>query len=82
MHWNGGDKYNVVGYIGKGAFAMVYKLATVDNGKVFAVKELDKRKFMKNGILDHKVHNELKIIRKLQHVSQPWHAWFFDNGRS
>ena len=70
MHWNGGEKYNVAGYIGKGAFAMVYKLATIDNGKVFAVKELEKRKFMKNGILDHKVNNELKIIRTLRHVSQ------------
>lgn len=70
MHWNGGEKYNVAGYIGKGAFAMVYKLATIDSGKVFAVKELEKRKFMKNGILDHKVNNELKIIRKLRHVSQ------------
>lgn len=56
---------------------MVYKLATIDNGKVYAVKEIEKRKFMKNGILDHKVNNELKIIRKLRHVSQPQLASVF-----
>lgn len=69
MHWNGGDTYNVVGYIGKGAFAMVYKLATKRDGEVFAVKQLEKRKFIKNGILDHKVNNELRIIKHLRHVS-------------
>lgn len=80
MHWNGGEKYNVAGYVGKGAFAMVYKLATIDNGKVYAVKELEKRKFMKNGVLDHKVNNELKIIRKLRHVSQPQLTCIFGDG--
>ena len=69
MHWSGGDEYNVVGYIGKGAFAMVYKLATKRDGEVFAVKQLDKRKFMKDGVLDHKVNNELEIIKHLRHVS-------------
>lgn len=48
---------------------MVYKLATKINGEVFAVKQLEKRKFMKDGILDHKVDNELKIIKHLRHVS-------------
>lgn len=80
MHWNGGEKYNVAGYIGKGAFAMVYKLATIDNGKVYAVKELEKRRLRKNGDLDHQVNNELKIIRELRHVSLPRLAYIFGNG--
>jgi hypothetical protein len=69
MHWNGGSKYNVTGQIGKGAFALVYKLATKDDGAVYACKELDKRRLMKNNVLDHKVDGEMQIMRGLQHVS-------------
>jgi hypothetical protein len=69
MHWTGGALYNVTGQIGKGAFATVYKLATKQHGVVYAAKELDKRRFMKNGILDQKVDNEMKIMRDLRHVS-------------
>ncbi|KAL4892559.1 kinase-like domain-containing protein [Aspergillus ambiguus] len=67
MHWTGGSMYNVTGQIGKGAFATVYKLATKQQGTVYAAKELDKRKFMKNGVLDQKVDNEMKIMRDLKH---------------
>lgn len=68
MHWNGGEDYNVTGNLGKGAFATVYKIATKRDGVVFAAKELDKRRFMKNGILDLKVENEMKIMQSLRHV--------------
>ncbi|KAI9374845.1 kinase-like domain-containing protein [Aspergillus egyptiacus] len=67
MHWSGSPTYNVTGQIGKGAFATVYKLATKQQGAVFAAKELDKRRFMKNGILDQKVDNEMKIMKDLKH---------------
>ncbi|PYH93924.1 kinase-like protein [Aspergillus ellipticus CBS 707.79] len=67
MHWTGGSTYNVTGQIGKGAFATVYKLATKQHGAVYAAKELDKRRFMKNGILDKKVDNEMKIMKDLKH---------------
>jgi hypothetical protein len=69
MHWTGGAMYNVTGQIGKGAFATVYKIATKQHGAIYAAKELDKRRFMKNGILDQKVDNEMKIMRDLTHVS-------------
>lgn len=69
VHWNGGELYNVIEHIGKGAFADVYKFATKREGKLVAVKELEKRRFIKNGILDHKVTNELKIMKCLNHVS-------------
>ncbi|KAE8350778.1 kinase-like domain-containing protein [Aspergillus coremiiformis] len=67
MHWTGGPMYNVTGQIGKGAFATVYKLATKQHGAVYAAKELDKRRFMKNGVLDQKVDNEMKIMKDLKH---------------
>lgn len=67
MHWSGGSVYNITGQIGKGGFATVYKLATKQHGVVYAAKELDKRCFMKNGVLDQKVDNELKIISGLRH---------------
>lgn len=70
MQWNGGSKYNVTGLVGKGAFATVYKLATKDDGEVYACKELDKRRLMKNNVLDHKVDSEMRIMQGLDHVSK------------
>jgi len=69
--WNGSDKYNRVREIGKGAFATVYKVTSKFDGLPYAAKELDKTKFMKNGVLDQKVENEMKIMSKVKHVSQP-----------
>ncbi len=67
MHWTGGEKYNVVGLIGKGAFATVYQLATKNEGQLFAAKELEKRKFMKHGVLDRKLDNEMQIMKSVSH---------------
>lgn len=39
------------------------------DGKPYAAKELDKRKFMKNGVLDQKVENEMRIMQRVKHVS-------------
>ena len=75
MNWNGGDTYNVVAHIGKGAFANVYKLSTKANGDVVAAKEIEKRKYLKEGILDHKVHNEIEIMQKINHVRLPYSCW-------
>ena len=67
MHWNGGDKYNVVGHLGKGAFASVFRVATKTDGQLYAAKELEKRRFMKNGGLDRKLDNEMQIMRATSH---------------
>lgn len=67
--WKGGDRYNMVSTIGKGAFAVVYKVLDKFHGVPYAAKELEKRRFIKNGILDAKVDNEMNIMRKIQHVS-------------
>lgn len=67
--WSGSNRYNRVGRIGKGAFATVYKVTAKFDGKPYAAKELDKRKFMKNGVLDQKVENEMRIMQKVKHVS-------------
>ena len=68
--WKGGQKYNKVGCIGKGAFAVVYKVTAKFDGIPYAAKELEKRRFMKNGILDMKVETEMNIMRQIQHVSE------------
>ncbi|KAM5451172.1 Protein kinase protein rad53 [Microsporum audouinii] len=82
MHWNGGAKYNVTGQIGKGAFATVYKLATKNDGAVFACKELDKRRLMKNNVLDHKVDSEMRIMKDLDHPNiVRFHDYFDLNNR-
>ena len=67
MKWNGGVDYNPVGYLGKGAFANVFKLATKIDGKFFAAKELEKRRFMKNGVLDKRIENEMQIMQTVRH---------------
>lgn len=67
--WKGGHKYNKIGCIGKGAFAVVYKITDKFDGIPYAAKELEKRRFMKNGVLDQKVDTEMNIMRKIQHVS-------------
>ena len=67
MHWSGGDKYNVTGHLGKGAFATVYRLNSKSNGHMFAAKELEKRRFMKNGVIDKKLDNELRIMKGINH---------------
>jgi len=67
MKWDGGEKYNIIGQIGKGAFATVYQLATKMTGKILAAKELEKRRFVKNGQMDKKIHNEMKIMQGLSH---------------
>ena len=69
MQWSGGDSYNVVGLIGKGAFATVYQLATKSEGQLYAAKELEKRRVMKNGIMDRKLDNEMQIMKATDHKS-------------
>lgn len=66
-HWNGGSLYNFTGLLGKGAFATVYRVQTKKEGDIYAAKELDKRRFIKNGILDMKFDSELNIMKHLQH---------------
>ena len=65
--WTGGPKYNVVGTIGKGAFATVYRVANKDNGDIFAAKELSKRQFRKNNTADRKFDTEMAIMKRLRH---------------
>ncbi|KAI9825298.1 MAG: hypothetical protein M1832_001332 [Thelocarpon impressellum] len=65
--WDGGPNYNVIGTAGKGAFATVWKIATKRDGDVYAAKEISKRQFIKDGIFDRKVDNEMRIMRRLRH---------------
>lgn len=66
-HWNGGSLYNFTGLLGKGAFATVYRVQTKKEGDLYAAKELDKRRFIKNGVLDMKFDSELNIMKNLKH---------------
>ncbi|TVY88722.1 Serine/threonine-protein kinase [Lachnellula willkommii] len=65
--WKGGNKYNRLAPLGKGAFAIVYKVTAKLDGTPFAAKELEKRRFMKNGVLDQKMDMEMRIMSKIQH---------------
>ncbi|KAJ9660800.1 Protein kinase protein rad53 [Neophaeococcomyces mojaviensis] len=66
-HWNGGSTYNFTGLLGKGAFATVYRVQTRNEGTIYAAKEIDKRRFIRNGVLDIKFDNELQIMKRLKH---------------
>ncbi|CAI6332094.1 unnamed protein product [Periconia digitata] len=80
MRWDGGDAYNIIGEIGKGAFATVYQLATKMDGKLLAAKELEKRRFMKNGQLDKKIENEMRIMKSLRHPNIIDFVGYHDQG--
>ncbi|KAJ4372046.1 Protein kinase protein rad53 [Neocucurbitaria cava] len=80
MKWDGGEHYNILGQIGKGAFATVYQLATKMAGKLLAAKELEKRRFMKNGMLDKKIDNEMKIMQSLRHPNIVEFVEYYDQG--
>lgn len=70
----------MTGQIGKGAFATVYQLATKMTGKLLAAKELQKRRFMKNGMLDKKIDNEMKIMQDLRHPNIVEFVEYYDQG--
>ncbi|KAF2109420.1 hypothetical protein BDV96DRAFT_615772 [Lophiotrema nucula] len=80
MRWDGGEQYNNIGMIGKGAFATVYQLATKMDGKLLAAKELEKRRFMKNGQLDKKIDNEMRIMQDLKHPNIVEFVGYHDQG--
>jgi serine/threonine protein kinase len=80
MKWDGGDKYNIIGVLGKGAFATVHQLATKMDGRLLAAKELEKRRFMKNGQLDKKIDNEMKIMESLRHPNIVEFVEYYDAG--
>ncbi|RMZ66804.1 meiosis-specific serine threonine- kinase mek1 [Pyrenophora seminiperda CCB06] len=80
MKWDGGEHYNIISQIGKGAFATVYQLATKMTGKLLAAKELEKRRFMKNGMLDKKIDNEMKIMQGLRHPNIVEFIEYYDQG--
>ncbi|PVH99485.1 Pkinase-domain-containing protein [Periconia macrospinosa] len=80
MRWDGGNLYNIIGELGKGAFATVYQLATKMDGRVLAAKELEKRRFMKNGHLDQKIENEMKIMESLRHPNIIEFVEYHDQG--
>ncbi|KAI9883719.1 MAG: hypothetical protein M1823_004523 [Watsoniomyces obsoletus] len=67
--WSGGPRYNVVGTVGKGAFATVYKVARTENGEIYAAKELSRRTFHKNNhnATDRKFDSEMAIMQRLRH---------------
>lgn len=67
--WTGSGKYNRTGSIGKGAFAVVHRVTSKYDGLPYAAKEIEKRRFIKNGVLDQKVENEMKIMQRVKHVS-------------
>ena len=50
------------------------------NGTVLAAKELEKRRFMKDGRLDKKVENELQIMRNLKHPNVVQFVDYHDQG--
>ncbi|KAG9234349.1 putative Serine/threonine-protein kinase RAD53 [Amylocarpus encephaloides] len=82
--WKGGKDYNKIHTIGKGAFAIVYKVTKKSDGSPFAAKEIEKRRFIKNGVLDLKMESEMRIMSSIQHQNIvqyiehiDWHDYVF-----
>jgi serine/threonine protein kinase len=49
-------------------------------GKLLAAKELEKRRLMKNGMLDKKIDNEMKIMQDLRHPNIVQFTEYHDQG--
>ena len=81
MHWNGGDQYNVIGTLGRGAFATVYHISTTYDGQPLAAKELEKKRFIKNGRLDLRLDNEMRIMKGLSHPNIVQYIDYVDQGQ-
>ena len=81
MHWNGGDQYNVIGLLGRGAFATVYHISTTYDGQPLAAKELEKKRFVKNGRLDLRLDNEMRIMKGLSHPNIVQYIDYIDQGQ-
>ena len=67
MKWDGRPDFKVTNMVGKGAFATVYQLTTYRDGHLLAAKELEKKRLVKDGVLDRRVSNELKIMKSVKH---------------
>ncbi|KAL6720794.1 Protein kinase protein rad53 [Lecanora helva] len=67
LHWNGGEKYNVVGHIGAGSFATVCKLSSKRDGEVFACKQLQKARVLRDNLLSKKFNTELELMMAARH---------------
>ncbi|KAH7136252.1 hypothetical protein EDB81DRAFT_77443 [Dactylonectria macrodidyma] len=65
--WDGSGKYAVKETVSKGTFTTVYKVISKFDGQLYAAKEIEKRRFMKNGTLDQEFCNETKILKQLHH---------------
>ena len=50
------------------------------DGKIFAAKELEKRRFVKNGQLDKKIQEEIKIMQSLRHPNIIEFVEYHDQG--
>jgi serine/threonine protein kinase len=58
----------------------VYRIATKMEGKIMAAKELEKRRFIKNGQLDKKIDNEMRIMQFLRHPNIVEFVEYHDQG--
>jgi serine/threonine protein kinase len=66
--WDGEPTYHAAHPLGKGAFASVYRAVRIEDGKLFAIKELERRVFKKANVLDSRVEDEVTIMKQLSHV--------------
>ncbi|KAL6408743.1 serine/threonine protein kinase [Ilyonectria robusta] len=65
--WTGSGKYDVTALISRGAFASIHRVTSKEDGVAYAAKEIDKRRFIKNGVMDKQVEDELMIMQKVHH---------------
>ncbi|KAF7556111.1 hypothetical protein G7Z17_g1593 [Cylindrodendrum hubeiense] len=65
--WDDSGKYLVKEVVRKGASTTVYKVVSRFDGRLYAAKEIQKRRFMRNGILDQRFYNETQILKQIHH---------------
>lgn len=63
------DKYTLGKMLGKGTFAKVHLAWRKSDGKTFAVKTVEKSKILKTQRLTELLHNEISVMRQMNHPS-------------
>ena len=61
------EDYEVLETIGRGSFSKVYKAKNKENGKLYAIKAIDKKKLLKNNMHLMNIINEIEVLRNLNH---------------
>lgn len=61
------DKYKIISSLGNGGTSIVHKCMSVQDGKKYAMKIIEKEKLKYDSVLLRRIQNEIRILKKIDH---------------